>query len=326
MMFLKGKEIFLAGATGLAGASIMAYLLENHPETTIRASCFHTEPFIRHERLTYVRGDLRSRDDCRRMVRGCGGAILAAATTGGALSAISAPWEQVSDNVTLDVQLLHALHLEQIPRVVFVSTASVYQDFEGAIREEQLDMNREPHPAYLGIGWAKRYVEKLCRFWYEKAGMEVVIARSSNIYGPFAKFDPAVSHFVPALIRKAADGLDPFEVWGNPGVARDIIYGEDFARAVVLMLDRANLKFDIFNVGSGVRTSVGDAVGWALKHAGHNPGEVLYREDRPTTIPFRVLDCSRIKEKLGWEPECSPEEGIRRTTQWWLQNRSWWKR
>jgi GDP-L-fucose synthase len=73
-------------------------------------------------------------------------------------------------------------------------------------------MNREPHRAYFGVGWAKRYVEKLCRFWYEKAGLEVIIARSSNIYGPFAKFDAEVSHFVPALLRKAVDKRDPFEV------------------------------------------------------------------------------------------------------------------
>jgi nucleoside-diphosphate-sugar epimerase len=325
-MSLKGKEIFLAGATGLAGASIMAHLLRDYPETRIRASCHQTEPFLNHERITYVRGNLTSRDDCRRMAAGCDCAILAAARTGGARLAVSAPWDQASDNVLMDVALLHALHLEQIPRVVFVSTASVYQDFEGSIREDQLDMNRDPHPAYLGIGWAKRYVEKLCRFWYERTGMEVVIARSANIYGPFAKFQPDVSHFVPALIRKAADRMDPFEVWGSPDVARDIIYGEDFARAIVLMLEKADIPFAVFNVGSGVKTTVNDVVMWSLKHAGHEPERVLYREDEPTTIPVRDLDCSKIRAELGWRPECLAEEGIRRTMQWWMQNREWWKR
>jgi len=325
-MFLKDKEVFLAGATGLAGTSIMTHILENCPKTRIRASCFRSEPFITHDRVTYVRGDLTSRDDCRRMVRGCNAAIMAAATTGGARASVSVPWEQVSDNVTMDVQLLHALHLEQVPRVMFVSTASVYQDFTGPIREEDLDLNCDPHPAYLGVGWSKRFVEKLCRFWYEKAGMAVVIARSANIYGPFAKFDPAVSHFVAALIRKAADRMDPFEVWGDPRVVRDIIYGEDFARAVVLMLDRDDLTFDVFNVGSGVQTSVGDVAAWALKNADHRPKEIRYRGDGPTTISYRALDCSRIKEKLGWEPRHSPKEGVRRTAQWWIQNRDWWKR
>ena len=325
-MPLKDKKIFLAGSTGLSGSSILKYLLSNYTETKIRASYLRTEPFIRHQNVEYVRGDLTLRSDCRRMVCGCDVAIMAAAVTGGAQTAVSAPWEQVSDNVAMDVQLLHAVYLEGVPRVVYVSTASVYQDFAGAIREDELDMNKEPHSAYIGVGWAKRYVEKLCRFWYEKSGLQVVIARASNIYGPFAKFDPAVSHFVPALIRKAVDRMDPFEIWGSPDVARDIIYGEDFARTIVLMMEREDLKFEIFNVGSGMKTTVGDAATWALKHAGHRPEKVVYRQDQPTTVPFRSLDCTKIREKLGWEPKYSPEEGISKTVQWWLQNRDWWKK
>jgi nucleoside-diphosphate-sugar epimerase len=325
-MPLQNKNIFLAGSTGLAGASILTHLLSNYPKTNIRASHFHTDPFIHHQNVEYVRGDLTSRSACRQMVSGCDIAIMAAAVTGGAQTAASSPWDQVSDNITMDVQLFHALYLERVPRVVFISTASVYQDFDGAIKENELDMNRDPHPAYFGVGWAKRCVEKLCRFWYEKAGLEVIIARSSNIYGPFAKFNPEVSHFVPALIRKAVEKRDPFEVWGSPAVARDIVYGEDFARAVVLMAAEDSLKFDVFNVGSGVKTTVGDTVNWTLKFAQHDPESIQYQEDQPTTIPFRLLDCSRIKEKLGWEPYYTPEAGVRMTMEWWVHNKDWWKR
>jgi GDP-L-fucose synthase len=187
-------------------------------------------------------------------------------------------------------------------------------------------MNLDPHPAYFGVGWVQRYLEKLCRFWYEKTGLEVIIARSSNIYGPFAKFDPAFSHFVPALIRKAVDKMDPFEVWGRPEVARDIIYGEDFARAIVMIMECDSLKFDIFNVGSGETTTVGDVASWALDYAQHRPREILYREDRPQTIPSRTLDCSRIRDILGWEPRHSPEEGVRKTAEWWIENKGWWQK
>ncbi|MGZ3607024.1 MAG: NAD-dependent epimerase/dehydratase family protein [Syntrophales bacterium] len=325
-MPLKDKKIFLAGSTGLAGVSVLLYLLRNYAETKIRASYLRTEPFINHPNVEYVRGDLTLRSDCRRMVCGCDIAIMAAAVTGGAQTAVSAPWEQVSDNVVMDVQLLHALHLENVPRAVYISTASVYQDFAGAIQEDELDMNKEPHRAYIGVGWAKRYVEKLCRFWYEKSGLQVIIARASNIYGPFAKFDPAVSHFVPALIRKAVDRTDPFEIWGSTDMARDIIYGDDFAEAIALMLEREDLKFAIFNVGSGRTTTVGDAATWALKHAGHSPKKVVYRQDQPTTVSYRSLDSTKIREKLGWEPKYSPEEGISKTVKWWIQNRDWWKK
>ena len=323
-MDLNGRRIFLAGGTGLAGAGIIESLLEQYPYTKIRASYHLTKPFLYDKLIEYVQADLRSPEDCRRMAAGCDFAVMAAAMTGGAKTVRAEPWQQVTDNTIMDARILQACRLERVRRVVFVSTASVYQEFQGFIREDELDWNQDPPSAYFGVGWAKRYVEKLCRFWYEKAGMEILIARAANLYGPFAKFEPAVSHFIPALIRKAVDRMDPFEVWGDPAVTRDVIFTEDFGRAIVRMLDREDLKFDTFNVGSGIRTTVGEVVECALKIAGHRPGRIAYRADGPTTIRFRALDCSRARTVLDWEPRYSLEEGIRRTAGWWVENRSWW--
>jgi GDP-L-fucose synthase len=323
-MNLNGKLIFLAGSTGLAGASILQFLLEQYPEARIRASYHLTKPFLHDKHIEYVHSDLRSLDDCRKAARECDCAIMAAAVTGGAKASLTEPWQQVSDNVIMDTQILYACYLEHVRRVVFVSTASVYQEFEGFIREDQLDLNQEPSVAYLGVGWAKRYIEKLCQFWYKKTGMEIIIARPANIYGPFAKFNPDVSHFVPALIRKAVDCMDPFEVWGSPQVARDIIYGDDFGRAIIQMLVQDQLKFETFNIGSGIATTVDEVVQYALRSANHTPRKIEYHKDKPTTVRFRGLDCSRARKVLGWEPKCSIKDGIRKTTDWWLKNKDWW--
>ncbi len=317
--------IFLAGATGLAGSSILEYLLKNYSSIKIRASHYkHTKPFIKHERIEYVYGDLKSREDCRKMVSGCDCAIMAAAYTGGAKMITSAPWEYVSDNLIMNLQMLEAFYLEGVKRVVSIGTAVEYQEFEGHIKEDELDWNRDPHPAYFGIGWSKRYIEKLCEFCHLQYGMEVVNVRLANIFGPYAKFDPKTSNFIPAIIRKAVDKMDPFEVWGSPDVTRDVIYSEDFARAVVMMMDNDKIKFDTFNIGSGVKTTVSEVVEWTLKYAGHKPNKINYLTDKPTTIKFRALDCLKAKEVLGWQPQYTIEEGIKKTTQWWIENRSWW--
>jgi GDP-L-fucose synthase len=325
-MYLQNNLVFVAGATGIAGSGILGALLRNHPTVRIRASWFRQEPFLDNARIHYVQGDLRDPDDCRRMVRGCDCAILAAANTGGAGIAHTSPWEQVSDNVVIDVRLLEACQRENVRRLVFVSTAVVYQEFDGFIREDQLDLNRDPHPAYLGVGWAKRFAEKLCRFWHEKSGLDILIARSSNIYGPYAKFDPATSNFIPAIIRKAVGKMNPFEVWGSPDVTRDVIYADDFGEAITMLLDHDEIHFDAFNVGSGDKTTVGEVVRCALQYAGHEPGNVLYVGDKPTTIPLRALDCSKIRSAVGWQPRVSVEAGIERTTRWWMQNKDWWRK
>ncbi|MDD4874761.1 MAG: NAD-dependent epimerase/dehydratase family protein, partial [Dehalococcoidales bacterium] len=212
--YLDNKNILLTGATGMAGSGIINYLLDKHPATKIRAVFCNTRPFIDHERVEYVRADLRSRDDCRSIAKGCDCAIMAAANSAGSKAISSKPWEQVNDNVVMNINMLQALHSENVRRVVYIGSATLYQEFQGDISEEALDLNIDPPQAYFGIGWGFRFTEKLCEFWHRHTGMEIAIVRAANIFGPYAKFDPEVSNFIPAIIRKAADKLDPFEVWG----------------------------------------------------------------------------------------------------------------
>jgi nucleoside-diphosphate-sugar epimerase len=127
-------------------------------------------------------------------------------------------------------------------------------------------------------------------------------------------------------VRKAEAADDPFVVWGDPEVARDILYADDFGRAVVMMLEATNVKFDVFNVGSGEVITVGEVVRLALDAAGHLPSRIVYDSASPTTVTRRVLDCSKAREVLGWAPEVLPAEGIRRTAEWWRANKDTWKR
>ena len=325
--YLDDKLVFLAGSTGLAGSSIMSYILNNYPTTKIRAAYYkHTQPFIEHERIDYVYGELKSKEDCERMVKSCDCAIMAAANTTGSGTINIHPYEQVNDNVIINVQMLSTFHLEGIKRVVFIGSATLYQEFEGHIKEDELDFNKDPHSAYLGIGWVMRFIEKLCKFWHDCFSMEIIIVRAANIFGPYAKFNPLTSNVIPAIIRKAVDKMDPFEVWASPDVTRDVLYSEDLGRAIAMMIDNDKIKFDIFNLGSGVQTTVGQVVELALKYANHKPSDIIYISDKPTTIKFKALDCSKAKEILGWQPRYIVEEGIQKTTEWWIKNKGWWKK
>lgn len=308
----------------MAGSAILKCLLEHDKSVTILAGCNSTEPFLHDERIEYAHMDLTSLDASRTALAGCDYAVMAAATTFGAGGLTSRPWQQVNDNLFMNATFLQAVAEARIKRLVLVGSASLYQDFEGYIREDQLDLNQDPPEAYMGIGWVTRAIEKLCTFWHRQSGVDIVMVRASNIFGPFSRFNPQTSNFIPALIRKAVDGMDPFEVWGSPQVTRDVIYADDFARAVVMLLERENIRFDVFNIGSGVKTTVGDVLGWALKAAGHDPSQIIYNDQRPTTIPFRALDCSKAREVLGWTPAYTVEQGIEQTLLWWKENKDRW--
>jgi nucleoside-diphosphate-sugar epimerase len=323
---LKNKKLCLAGASGLVGTGLIRHILACYPSLSIRGIYHGIPPTIRNRRVQYMEADLTKRTDARKAMRGCDVAILAAANTGGASSALSQPNHQVTDNLVIDALTLEAAYNEGVKRLVFVSSAVVYQELPRAIKESQLDLNQDPHPAYMGIGWVKRATEKLCRFWHDKYGLEIIIVRAANIYGPCSVFNPSRSNFIPALIRKAADRMDPFEVWGRPDVVRDIIYVDDFARAVMMLLATSRIDFDVFNLGSGRGASVRSVVSSVLKHAGHKPRKIVYLNKGPSTIGRRVLDCSKIKRAIGWAPDVSMDSGLQQTVQWWNDNKTWWKR
>jgi GDP-L-fucose synthase len=327
-MYLDDKLVFVAGGAGLVGANVINYLLQTSPTTRIRATFYrHTAPFIQHDRLEYVYADLTSAQECYQMVQGCDCAIMAAFANAGGVGLLTAhPWPQVTDNIIINTQLLAALAAQQVKRIICLGSITLYQEFEGHISENELDLNQDPYPAYFGIGWTARFIEKLCQFWHQQAGLETIIVRTANIFGPYAKFDPQSSNFIPAIIRKAVDRLDPFEVWGTANVTRDVIYVEDYVRALVMLLNTESIKFDIFNIGSGSPTTVGQVVEWALQAAGHQPQQLVYRADKPTSNQFKALNCSKIQRALNWQPEYTIEEGVKKTTAWWIENKHWWQR
>lgn len=327
MVDLEGKRVFVSGATGLAGSGIIRALISRPEDFHIIASRRRADgPIYSDPRLEYVTADLLKKHECLRASEGCNMAIMAAANTGGAAASRDNPQAQVTDNVIIDAHMLEAFHANNVSRVVYVSTASAYQPFEGFIREDELDWNIDPHDAHLGVGWVKRYGEKACWFWHKKTGREFAILRLANVFGPFARFDPAVSNFIPAIARKAVDQMDPFEVWGSPDVTRDVIYADDFGRAAVAALTMPQLDFETFNIGSGVKTTVEEVVGWTIKAACFSPSKIQFGESSTESLKIRALNIDKAEKRLGWVPEIGAQEGVRRTVEWWMANRNTWKR
>jgi len=324
--FFAGKRILVAGGAGMTGASIVGRLLELDPTVEVRATWHTRRPDVSAPRLQWVQANLASREACRDLVADVDAAILAASVTGGSRALNVFPEAQVTDNILVDAVVLEALTRAAVPRCIFFSTASLYQPLEGRIRESQLDRNVPPHPAHRGVGFVKRASEQLCQFWHERTGAGFGILRAANIYGPRAAFDPDRSNFIPALIRKAVDRRDPFEVWGGPDVVRDVLYVSDAADAAVRLLAADDLACETYNLGTGRPCTVADAVRVILAAAGHEPASVVYSPTAATTINTRVLDCRALEARLGWAPRVGLDEGVARTVAWWQDNRESWTR
>jgi GDP-L-fucose synthase len=314
-MFYQDKKVLVAGGTGLIGSHLIQELLKQGAK--VRSTRHKKLPLICDERVEYVQCDLTNREDCSAVVKDTDFVFLCAANTTGAAAMASNPMVQVTDNLSIYSKMLEAACLARVDRFLLVSSTTAYPAVQYPVKEDEA-FTGEPHESYLGVGWMNRYIEKLAQFYYQRYGLKIAIARPTNAYGPYDKFDFATSHVLPALIRRAVQKENPFEVWGDGTAVRDFIYVTDLVNGLLAALEHCP-NCDAINIGSGEAVSIKDAVEVTLKLTGHADAKVVYDASKPTTIPVRLVDLTKAKTLLNFQPQVSFEEGMRRTIEWYRQ-------
>lgn len=318
-------RVLVAGGAGLVGSHLVPELLQRHPGLQVRATYHRTEPPA-VPGAEFVCANLEDLNDCLRVTQDCDSAILAVAVSGGAQALRDRQWDAIAGTTLLNMRLLQALQVAPVQRVVCLSSITVYQDSHSPMAESDLDLNLDPPSAHFGVGWANRYIEKLAGYVAATQPVHMTVVRAANVFGPRGRFDPRYSNFIPALIRKAVERQEPFEVWGHPDVTRDVIYVKDFARGVVDVWEHRGGGFETLNLGSERRTTVGEVANLALQAAGFAPEKVLFRGDAPTSNTFRALTCQKARQLIGWQPRYSLEEALEQTTRWYFEHGGEWRR
>jgi GDP-L-fucose synthase len=320
------RNVVITGGSGMAGSAVVRALS--------RFGGFNIKVVSRSDRLLGLNNrlfeikqfDLLEPNGLENPFEGAEAAVLCAAETVGAGGGNKHNVDQFLVNSQIDLNSLSLAAKAGVKKVVYVGTASSYQDHVGYISEDELVWEKSPNISHFGVGWSKRVAEQFCSLLHQEKGIEFAILRLANIYGPLAKFDSKTSNFIPALVRKAVDKLDPFPVWGSADVKRDILYVDDFATAVIRCLCKSELGLTVLNIGSGKVVSVGEVVDFVLKAAGHNPKKIEYQHARKSPLLFRGLDCNKAEKELGWVSTTSVEIGVRKITEWWIENRETWTR
>ena len=203
-----------------------------------------------------------------------------------------------------------------------ISTDEVFGSLgeTGQFTEETPYDPRSPYSA------SKAGSDHLARAWHETYGLPVVLTNCSNNYGPF--------HFpeklVPVVILKALAG-DPIPVYGDGGNVRDWLYVEDHADALLLVVERGRIGRS-YNIGGENEATNLDLVRMICAHMDelHPEGAphdrlIGFVADRPGHDRRYAIDPSRIRDELGWRPSVTVEQGLRRTVEWYLDNRDWWQ-
>jgi len=316
--FWKDKKVVVTGGAGFLGSFVIAQLKE----------CGATDIYI----PTIEEYDLTKRDDIRRLYdltlanrfdASTMVIIHLAAHVGGIGANREHPAEFFYDNLMMGVELMHQAWQRGVGKFVAIGTVCAYPKFTPVpFKEDDLWLGY-PEETNAPYGLAKKMLLVQAQAYRQQYGFNAIYLLPVNLYGPRDNFNPASSHVIPALIRKAAEAQEKSEkemvVWGDGSPTREFLYVEDAANGIVTAAEKYN-GADPVNLGSGYEISIMDLAEMVCRMTGFQ-GKLVWDTTKPNGQPRRGLDVSRAKATFGWSAQVPFEEGMRRTIEWFKQNR-----
>ena len=238
-------------------------------------------------------------------------AVVHLAARAGVRESARNPWIYLETNVTGTLNLLELCREFGIGKFVLASTSSLY-GAENA-RPFREDANTDhPLSAYAA---SKRAAEGLCYTYHHAHGLDVTVLRYFTVYGPAGRPEMSVFRFVQWLKESRA-----LTVYGDGGQSRDFTYIDDIARGTVAAL--RPLGFEVVNLGSDRPIVLMDVIRLLEKLIGAE-AVVEYQPPDPADVPATWAAIGKAERVLGWRPETSFEDGIKRAVDWYLGNRDW---
>ena len=227
----------------------------------------------------------------------------------------------VSSNYSIDHHVFEGCNDSNVKNLVFASTACVYptklQDTIGSdykLKEKDADpTNLDTFmSADIEYGWEKLMSEMQLNAFKKQYGLKGCPVRFVTAYGPREN----ETHAIIALIYKALAKMDPYQIWGDGNQERDFTYVEDIVDGTILSAEKITDGTPI-NLGTGQRYKMIDVVNLIFKIIGWKPQNFEFDTSKPVGALSRALDNERANKLLGWNPQFSLEDGLRKTIEWY---------
>jgi len=247
--------------------------------------------------------------------------VSAAAKVGGIGANDAMPVEFLSENITIQSNLMRAAHKANVEKFIFLGSSCIYpRDCAQPIKEEYL-MTGPLEKTNSAYAVAKIAGIELLNSYRKEYGVKWISLMPTNLYGPRDNFNLEVSHVLPALIRRFVEavenGTNKVTLWGSGAPLREFLHVDDLAEAVVIAANHYDSSMHL-NVGTGVDLPISELAVKIAKATGF-VGSIEWDVSKPDGTPRKVLDVSRLKQ-LGWSPKITLDEGIASTVSWYKEN------
>ena len=321
------NTILVTGGAGFIGANFVYYMLENHPDTrvicvdclTYAGNMSTLAKAMAAPRFTFYKQDIRDRAGINAIFdREKPDAVVNFAAESHVDRSIEEPELFVQTNVLGAQVMMDACLAHGNIRFHQVSTDEVYGDLP-LDRPDLLFTEDTPLHASSPYSASKASADLLTMAYYRTYGLAATISRCSNNYGPY-QFPEKL---IPLMIANAlAD--KPLPVYGQGLNVRDWLYVEDHCKAIDLVLQKGQIG-RVYNIGGHNEMRNIDIVKLICAQLGKPESLITYVTDRKGHDLRYAIDPARIHAELGWLPETAFADGIRKTVQWYLDNRPWWE-
>ena len=314
-------RLLVTGGAGFIGSHFIKHILSSHPryrvvnldKLTYSGNLENLKEVARHPRYCFVKGDICDAALVGRLVKGADAVVHFAAETHVDRS-IKDGGVFVRTNCDGTHVLLEAALKHKTKRFVHVSTDEVYGSRKTGYFKEGDALN--PSSPYSA---SKAASDLLARSYFITHGLDVVITRCSNNFGPNQYPEKVIPLFVTNLMEGKKVPL-----YGAGKNVRDWIYVEDHCRAVDIVLHKGR-PGEIYNIaGENYRDNL-TLTRTILKIMGQSPSMIQRVPDRLGHDLRYAIDCAKVR-RLGFKPRVGFDEGIRRTVRWYQDNERWWRK
>jgi dTDP-glucose 4,6-dehydratase len=317
-------RLLVTGGAGFIGSNFVRYWVEGHPDDVVVAYDVLTYAGNRpnladiEDRISFVQGDVCDLDAAADAIKTheIDTIVHFAAESHNSL-AILDPARFFRTNVLGTQTMLEAARRAEVERFHHISTCEVYGDLpldtDEAFTEEHPYRPRTPYNA------SKAGADHAVRAYVETFGLHATITNCSNNYGPY-QFPEKV---IPLFTAKAIDD-QPLPLYASTQNRREWLHVVDHCRAIEAVLERGRLG-ETYHVGSGVEASIEEIADAVLEALGKPSTLKTIVPDRPGHDRRYLLDCSKIRRELGWEPTIEFGPGLADTVRWYADNRAWWE-
>ena len=319
------RAVLVTGGAGFIGGNLVRFLLRERPDWTVvnldkltYAGNAESLADLRGEpRHVFVRGDIANAELVDHLVRSHQiDAILNLAAESHVDRSILGPSIFVETNVSGTQVLLEAARQSGVRRFVQVSTDEVYGSL-GATGKFSESSPLRPSSPYSA---SKTAADLMVLAYGLTFGMDVVVTRCSNNYGPY-QFPEKL---IPLMIANALEGRK-LPVYGDGLHVRDWIHVEDHCRALLAALELGR-GGEVYNVGCDNEWPNLQIVGRLLDILGKARDLIEHVRDRPGHDRRYAIDSAKANRELGWAPRIAFADGLLSTVEWYVKNRGWWER